>query len=350
MSATDLTTGLGPTGGTRQTTPLTRERGARPTLRRHLPLLKFVLRRLALAIPLLFIVSVLTFVVVSMIPGDPATRILGANGTKESYAAIDRQLGLDQPLWTQYWDWLTRVAHGDLGSSIFTHQPVIDQLDQRLPLTLALVVGALAVATVVGVALGTVAAYRRGVTGWIVDVVSWIGFAVPAFWLGYILVGLFAVDIHLLPSSGYIPFSSSPWNSLQTLVLPVVTLAAPGATAIAKQTRDAMDATLGLDFVTALRADGIPERSVVFRHALRSAALPILTMAGLLFVGMLSGTVLVEQVFVLPGLGSLVVNAASSHDLPTIEGAVLYFAMIIVAVNIVIDVLYGWLAPRVRVQ
>lgn len=317
--------------------------------RRH-PLLAFFTRRLALAVPLLFIVSILTFIIVALIPGNPAALILGGSGNVQSYAAIDAQLGLDKPLPVQYWNWLTRLFHGDLGESIFTHQSVVQELTQRLGVTVALVVGAVFLASVAGVLLGTLAACSRRTVRRIIDVITWAGFAVPGFWLAYLLVSTFAMHIKLLPGSGYVPFGTSPSAWFSSLVLPVITLAVPGATAVAKQTRDSMDHVLGLEYITTLRADGIPQRSVVLRHALRNAALPILTMIGLIFVGMLGGTVVVEQVFALPGLGSLVLQAASSHDLPVLEGAVLYFAIIVIAVNLVIDLLYGWLDPRVRVQ
>jgi len=312
---------------------------------RH-PLLKHVARRLLLSVPLLFLVSVLTFIVVAFIPGDPAARLLGTGGTAADYARIDHQLGFDQPLVVQYWRWLDQLLHGSLGASIFTGQPVFTELNQRLDVTLALVIGATVVAAVIGIPLGTLAAVRRGRGRWAVDLLAWLGFAIPSFWLGYVLVNLFAVHWRLLPASGFVPFSQSPGGWFRALILPVVTLAAPGMTAIAKQTRDSMLDVIDRDFITALRADGIPERSVIFRHALRNAALPVLTTAGLLFVATLSASVLVEQVFVLPGLGGLAVSAASSHDLPVIEGVVLYFAVIVVVVNLFIDLAYGWLDPR----
>jgi peptide/nickel transport system permease protein len=305
-----------------------------------------VARRLVLAVPLLFVVSALTFVVVSFIPGNPAVRILGASATPQADAAVDRELGLDQPLVVQYWQWLDHLFHGSLGMSLFDNEPVATLLNQRLGVTLALVVGATGVACIAGVAIGTVAAIRRGPLRWAVDALTLAGFAIPAFWLGYILVSLFAVHWRLLPASGFVPFSQSPAQWLDSLVLPVLTLAAAGTTAIGKQTRDSMLEVLDREFITALRADGIPERSVILRHALRNAALPILTMAGLLFVATLSTSVLVEQVFVLPGLGGLAVSAASNHDLPVIEGVVLYFTVMVIVVNILIDLAYSWLDPR----
>lgn len=317
--------------------------------RRH-PILTFVLKRLTLAIPLLFIVSILTFVIVSLIPGDPAVRILGGTATPEAYAELNERLGLTQPLPARYWTWLSGVLRGDLGESIFTHQPVVQQINQRMGVTLALVFGSLLVSSVIGVALGTYAARSRGLARLVTDVLSWVGFAVPSFWLGYLLVLVFAVELGILPASGYVPITTNPWLWLVSFVLPVFTLAIHASASIAKQTRDAMDTVLSSEFITTLRAQGVPERSVVFRHALRNAALPILTVLGLVFVGTLSGTVLVERVFVLPGLGSLVIDAASSHDLPVVTGVVLFFATLVILVNLIVDVLYGWLDPRVRVR
>ena len=317
---------------------------SRPEVRH--PFLAHIVRRLLLSVPLLFVVSILTFIAVAFIPGDPASRLLGTGGTPADYKRIDHQLGFDQPLPVQYWHWLDKLFHGSLGSSIFTGQPVLEQLGQRLGVTLALVIGATLVAALIGIPLGTLAAVRRGRGRWAVDVLAWLGFAIPGFWLGYILVNIFAVQMRLLPASGFVSFGQSPGGWLRALILPVITLAAAGMTSIAKQTRDSMLDVIDRDFITALRADGIPERSVIFRHALRNAALPVLTTAGLLFVATLSASVLVEQVFVLPGLGSVAVSAASSHDIPLIEGVVLYFAVIVVVVNLLIDLAYGWLDPR----
>lgn len=310
------------------------------------PLLAHVARRLLLSVPLLFVVSILTFIVVAFIPGDPAARLLGTGGSPAAYKKIDHQLGFDQPLIMQYGHWLGKLFHGSLGNSIFTGQSVFEQLNQRIGVTLALVIGATLVAALIGVPLGALAAVHRGRGRWAVDVLAWLGFAIPSFWLGFILVNIFAVQLRILPASGFVSFAQSPGGWLRGLILPVVTLAASGMTSIAKQTRDSVLDVIDRDFITALRADGIPERSVIFRHALRNAALPVLTTAGLLFVATLSASVLVEQVFVLPGLGSLAVSAANSHDLPVIEGVVLYFAVIVIIVNLLIDLAYGWLDPR----
>lgn len=310
---------------------------------------RYLLRRLLLSVPLLFVVSILTFLMVAIVPGDPAVRILGAGHTAAEYQALDQKLGLTAPLLVQYWHWVDGVLHGTLGTSLFTNQAVTGALAQRLPTTIWLVIGATLVTVVAGVALGLASAVWRGPLGRVVDAASWLGFAVPNFWLGLILVDFIAVKARLLPSTGYVPLGQDPGAWLRSLILPVLTLAAVGVTGIAKQTRDAMADVLGQEFIAALRMAGLPRRSLLLRHALRNAALPIVTAAGLFSIAMLGGTILVEQVFVLPGMGSLVVTAAADHDLPVIEGTVLYFTLIVIVVNLLIDLSYAWLNPKVRV-
>jgi len=309
----------------------------------------YMLRRLLLAVPLLFLVSILTFVTVALIPGDPAVRILGAGHTEAEYQALDKKLGLQQSVLVQYWHWLDHVLHGSLGTSLFSNQSVTSAVDQRLLVTVWLVVGATAVSLLGGVALGVLSAGTRGPIGRLVDVLSWLGFAIPNFWLGLVLVEFIAVRAKLLPASGYVAFGQSPAAWLRSLLLPVLTLAAVGVTGIAKQTRDSMSEVMTREFVVALRVAGLPSRTIVLRHALRNAAIPIVTSAGLFAVAMLGGTILVEQVFVLPGLGSLAVQAATNHDLPVIEGVVVTFTLIVIVINLLIDATYGWLNPRVRV-
>ncbi len=310
---------------------------------------RYLLRRLLLSVPLLFVVSILTFLMVAIVPGDPAVRILGAGHTAAEYQALDAKLGLTAPLLVQYWHWADGVLHGTLGTSLFTDQPVTGELAQRLPATVWLVIGATLVTVVAGVALGLASAVWRGPLGRVVDAASWVAFAVPNFWLGLVLIEFVAVRAHLLPSSGFVPLGQDPGAWLRSLILPVLTLAAVGVTGIAKQTRDSMAEVLGREFMAALRMAGLSRRALLLRHALRNAAIPVVTAAGLFAIAMLGGTILVEQVFVLPGMGSLVVQAATDHDLPVIEGAVLYFTVIVIAVNLLIDLSYAWLNPKVRV-
>ena len=217
-----------------------------------------------------------------------------------------------------------------------------------IDLSVGFVMGLAAVC--IAIPLGVLSAsFRDGMFDHLVLAYSMLGAAMPNFWLGLILIELIALKAHLLPSSGFVPLGQDPGAWLRSLILPVITLAAIGVTGIAKQTRDAMSEVLGREFMTALRMAGLPRRSLLLRHALRNAAIPVVTAAGLFAIAMLGGTILVEQVFVLPGMGSLVVQAASDHDLPVIEGAVLYFTVIVIVVNLLIDLSYAWLNPKVRV-
>ncbi|MEU1178622.1 ABC transporter permease [Streptomyces sp. NPDC005820] len=310
-------------------------------------MVRLVLRRLAWAVPLALVASVISFVLVALLPGDAARSLLGQNATDAQVDAARHELGLDRPLWTQYWRWLSRALHGDLGTSLINRQPVTGQLNDRLGPSLSLIIGATLLAAVVGILLGVRGA-QRGVLGNVVKSGSVIGLAVPDFWLGLVLVVLFAVKLPFFPPTGYVPLPEDPAAWFTSLVLPVVTLAVPATAVIAKQSRDAVATALDQPFVRTLRAAGVPERSVVYRHALKNAAVPVLTVIGMVFVGALGGTVAVEFIFAIPGLGSTAVQATASHDLPLIEGVVVYFTMVVIVVNLLVDVAYHAVNPRVR--
>jgi peptide/nickel transport system permease protein len=313
-------------------------------------MLSLIGRRLALSLPLLVIVPTVTFLLAALIPGDVARTILGTDATQAQYLQLRQSLGLNEPLLTRYFTWLGNALHGNLGTSLFWQQPVTSLLDSRVPVTLSLVIGATAVATAVGVVFGVVAALRAGVVGKVVDAIAMVGLAIPNFFLGLLLVTWFAVTLRAFPATGYVPFSQSPGDWLRSIVLPVITLAVPGIAVIAKQTRDAMLEVLDRPFIRTLRAAGVPGRSIIGKHALRNAAIPVVTVIGLIFIGSLSGTVLVETVFALPGLGGLVVQATSQHDLPLIQGVAVYFTVAVICVNLLVDLTYSWLDPRVRVS
>jgi peptide/nickel transport system permease protein len=316
---------------------------------RH-PVVSVALRRLVLAVPLLLVVSVLSFVIVSLTPGNVAQEILGTNAPPESYAQLRRELGLNLPLYEQYWHWFEHAIHGNMGESLFSGQPVTQLIGERLPVTLSLIGLSLLAILVIGVGLGVFSAVRGGVAGRLVDTVSLVGFALPSFWAGAVLIAIFAVILRWLPATGYAPLTQSPSQWTRSLVLPVVALSMNGVAAVAKQTREAMLDVLGSEYVRMARANGIPERSIVLRHALKNAAIRTVTILGIQAVGLLGGTVLVESVFALPGLGGLAVTAATEHDLPTVQGLVVYFTLIVVVVNLLIDLSYTWLSPRVRLQ
>ena len=304
--------------------------------------------RVLTAIPLILLVSFIIFVLESLVPGNPAETILGQNATPQNVAALDRQLGLNKPLLAGYWTWLDGVLHGRLGTSIITGESVSSLLDSRLGVTLSLVFLSVVVSAVVGTALGLWSARRGGRVGALVDVVSLTGLALPSFWVGTVLVVIFAVKLGVLPASGYVTPGQSVSAWLVHLILPVASLSLLGVASVAKQSRDAILTALEADYITMLRGNGMGEREILLRHVLRNAAMPIVTVLGVVAIGTLGGTVFVESVFVLPGLGSQATQSTVDHDLPVILGIGLYFTVIVVIINLLVDIAYGLLNPRAK--
>ena len=312
---------------------------------------RHVARWLASSLVMLLAITALTFVLASMAPGDAARAILSSQSgsyTVRQYQQMRHALGIDQPLLVQYWHWLDGVVHGNLGTDLFSGQPVAQELNARLAPSLSLILGTVLVAGVTGVSLGIISALRGGVLGRAVDGISLLGLAIPSFWLALALAELLAVQIRLFPATGYTPLGASPAGWLRGITLPVITLSAGAVAFIAKQTRDSMAEVMSREFILMLRARGLSRRSVVLRHALRNAAIPVVTVLGLLLVGLLGGTVLIEDVFAIPGLGQQAVTAAGSHDLPVIVGVAFYFTVIVVIANLLVDLSYRVLNPRVR--
>lgn len=311
-------------------------------------MLRLIAFRLLWAIPLLLVVSVLTFLLLGLTPGDPARALLGPTASADQLEALRVSLGLDQPWYVQYWNWLTAAVTGNLGTSITTKTSVSDLLNARLSPTLSLTIGTTIVSAVVGIALGVFSAARGGWAGRLTDAFAMLGFAIPNYWLGLVLVGLFAVQLGWFPATGYSPLEDGVGAWLRSITLPVITLSVGGVTMIAKNTRDAMRDVLNRDFIDCLRAEGWSEPRIVLGPALRNAAIPIVTTIGVFFVGVLGGTVLVESVFALAGLGGLALTSTSSHDIPVLLGVTVYFCIGIVLVNLLIDIAYGWLNPKAR--
>jgi peptide/nickel transport system permease protein len=312
-------------------------------------MVRVVARRLLLAVPLLFVVSILSFVLVSLTPGNAAEVLLGPGGA--SAAAIKQeshQLGLDLPLYQQYWRWLVHAIHGNLGVSLLSKENIGSVITgTRATVTLTLLLGALIVTAIVGVGLGALSAIRGGALGRAVDVLSLVGYAVPSFWMGAVLITIFAVKLHVLPATGYVPLSQSPSQWFESLVMPVIALSLGPIAAVARYTREAMLDVLASEHIRMSWANGISPRSIYLRHALKNAAPRIITVLGLMVVGLLTGTVLVETVFALPGLGQLAVTSTTSHDVTMIQGIVVLFTLVVIAVNLVVDLAYTWLNPRV---
>jgi peptide/nickel transport system permease protein len=310
---------------------------------------RLILHRLLLAIPLVFAVTFLTFVLNGLAPVDLARTLLGADGTQEQYLALRAELGLDRPLLVQYGDWLWRVLHGDLGVSHFTKESVLELLNGRLGVTLSIMVGVLVVITLLGVGLGVLSATYGGWLGRLLDTVSLVGLIFPSFFVALVYIVVFAVWLRWLPATGYVPWGQGAWEWATSLMLPVAAVSTYFVSVIAKQTRDAMLDVMGRDFIRSLRACGLPERSVVLKHGLRNASLPVVTSLGLVMVNAMASAVFVERAFVLPGLGSLAVGAADQADVALMLGCTLYFALMSVAINLLVDLSYGWLNPKVRV-
>jgi peptide/nickel transport system permease protein len=307
-----------------------------------------ILRRLGLSVPLLFVVTAVTFVLESLVPGNTARAIIGATGSEAAYERLRRQLGLNHPIWYQYVHYVNGVLHGNLGVSAITGAPVSAMLAQRVPVTLSLVGLTTLFCGVVGIALGVVSAVRGGWLGKLLDLLSYAGLALPNFWLALVLVLIFSVTVHLFPSIGYVGPSTSLSGWFLSLCLPALSLGLAGIAGVAKQSRDSMMDALQSQYIRTLRASGLSQSRIIWKHALRNAAIPAITVIGLVFVSSLSTSVFIEQVFVLPGLGSLAVTATGQHDITVIEGIALYFTLFVVAANVLLDVVYAALNPKIR--
>jgi len=313
------------------------------------PIARVTARRLTFAVPLLFVVSALTFMLVSLVPGDPAVQLRGPNQPPQVYRAIDEQLGLNHPLYDQYWRWLDHALHGDLGTSFFTKQPVTEVIRQRLSVTLSLVLLSFLLSTIVGVWFGVFAAVRGGAPARIVDALSLVGWALPSFWVGAVLIAVFAVRLHWLPAIGYVSFRVSVLEWARSLVLPVVALAVGSVAVLAKQTRQAMLDTLSSEYIRMAWANGLSRSRIYFQLAVKPAGIQLVTLVGLQAIGMLLGTAFIETLFALPGIGSTLVSATTTRDLPVVEALTVFFALMIVVINFVTDLLSTLFDPRVRV-
>ncbi|MER5789275.1 ABC transporter permease [Streptomyces sp. NPDC001980] len=313
-------------------------------------MLVFLLRRIAAGAVLVVVVATVTFLLLSLTGTDVARNILGETATQSAVAAKSHELGLDQPLVERYWHWIEQAAQGNLGTSWFSGDSVNQSLTDTLPVTLSIVLAGMLVAAVLSVALGTAAALRGGWIDRVVQFAAVLGTAVPSFLIALVLAVTLAVQLGWLPATGYVALGDSPGDWLRSITLPALSLAVAATAATAMQVRGALIDVLRADFVRTLRARGLTTRSVVFRHALRNAAPPALTVLALQFIGLIGGAVVVEKVFGLPGIGTLANSAAVRGDAPVLLGTVVVTVVIVVAVNLLLDIAYGWLNPKVRVS
>ncbi len=312
-------------------------------------MLAFLGKRLLSTLPVVLVVAVTVFMIVRLTPGDPAAIIGGNSATSEDLDRIRVQLGLAQPLWTQFLLWAGKVLQGDLGFSFFLNKPVVELIAQRVEPTLSLAVGTLVLAVTIALPLGTLAAWRMG--SWLDKAVmafSVAGFSVPVFVIGYLLIYLLAMKLQWFPVQGYRRMADGlgPWA--RQLVLPCLTLAVTYVALLARVTRAAVSEALTEDYIRTARAKGISERAVLSHHALRNAAVPVVTVIGVSAALLLGGVVVTETVYAIPGLGQLTVDAVLNRDFPVLQGVVLFFALIYVAVNLLVDLSYLALDPRIR--
>lgn len=312
---------------------------------------KFLLSRILATIPLLFALSVLVFSMIHLIPGSAAVVILDDAASPENVAALEAELGLDDPLPIQYARWISGVAQGDLGTSLINKRPVQDALWQRFPVTLSLMLGALCISVTLGLGIGIVAGLRPGsfVDRLAVTLAS-LGMAIPHFWFALMLVVWFAIERRWFPSIGYTPLTEEPLEWLHGLIMPWISLGLPASALIARQTRSALISVMQSSYIRAARAAGMDGWHLVWHHALRNALIPVMTVIGFRIVILIGGSFVVEQVFALPGIGSLIVQAVLERDIPVVQGIVLMVAVLIVLTNLIIDISYGWLNPKVRMS
>ena len=316
-------------------------------------MLKFIIRRVLLMIPILLGVSLVTFIIVRFIPGDPVMVLLGADrrSTPEQIENIRRAYGLDQSYIVQYLKWLQHVITGDLGKSLRTGRPLTQELGLRLPVTAQLTIFAAILGTIPAIIAGTAAAIRRNSRlDYLTTVASLVGISVPNFFLATLLVLLFSFQLKWLPNVGYRSFFDDPMMNLKLMILPSLSLALPFMAVLMRFTRSSVLETLNQDYVRTARAKGLRQTNVIWRHVLPNAGIPVLTVAGIQVAGLLGGTVIVEQIFALPGVGRYIYEAIQNRDYPVVQSVTLVLATIFVLVSLIVDVLYAVLDPRLRTR
>ena len=312
-------------------------------------MIRYIARRILFIIPVALLVSFMTFMIIHIIPGDPARLLLGEFATPQSLAALRQQLGLDKPLIEQFVLWLWQLFHGNLGQSIQLQQPVLDAIAQRLPITAELGICSLIFSLVIAFPLGIYSATHRN-TGldWVMNVLILLSTAIPSFVLGLVLIFVFAVTIRIFPAGGYVPFDQDPLNNIRDLILPMVALGTGAVAGNMRQIRANMIEVLGQDYIRMARAKGMGERRINYLHALRNAVIPVLTIIGIQVGSIIAGTFVIETIYLWPGVGQLAVTSIFSKDYPVVQGIVLLSAFLYMGANLLVDISYVLLDPRIR--
>lgn len=332
-------------------------------------MIKYVLKRLALLVPVLIGVSIIVFIVMHVLTSDPTSIILGQHASADQIAALRKQLGLDNPLYIQYLDFLKGLLHRDFGNSLITQTSVWSELTTRLPATVELAFTSIIIASIVGVTIGVISAIKQNsIIDYISMVGALLGVSMPIFWLGLILIVVFSLQLHILPVSSRIQVGMEPahitgfyildsiftgnmaalGDSIKHLMLPSIALASYSTAIIARMTRSTMLEVIGQDYIRTARAKGLAEKTIIIGHALKNAFIPIITVIGLQLGSLLGGAVLTETVFAWPGIGSYTIDAILKSDYPVVQGAVMLMAIIFVTVNLIVDLIYGLIDPRIK--
>lgn len=312
-------------------------------------MIRFIAGRLVSAVPVILLVTLISFLLMKLVPGDPAMIIAGLSATPAEVEHIRHQLGLDQPFWTQLWTWYGNLLQGDLGQSLLLGRSVTLSILERLPVTLSISFYALFLTLVAALTSGTLAALRQNT--WVdqtMMTIALVGVSLPNFWLGLMLIILFAVWLGWLPSGGYVPFLDDPWGWLAAATLPAVSLAMLQMGLLARITRATMLEVLRQDYIRTAKAKGMPPWIVVGKHAFKNVMIPVVTVTGIIFSLLMGGSVVIETVYSIPGVGRLMASAILRRDYPVIQGGMLFVAAMLLLVNLVVDVLYAWFDPRVR--
>lgn len=312
-------------------------------------MLRYILRRLLLLVPVLFGISLITFLLVQFVPGDIVSIMLGTRSTPEAKAALEKLFGLDQPIYVQYWNWLADVLRGDLGTSLRTGQPVLSEILNRFTVTAELAGLATLIAIAIGIPAGVIGAAKQySKIDHAVTVFALIGLAIPEFLLGTLLILLLALETRLLPPSGYVPFTENPVENLKLMLMPALALGLGSASYITRMTRSSVLETLRQDYIRTAYGKGLRTVTVIVRHALMNGMIPIMTVLGIQIGYLLGGAVIIEVIFAMPGIGRYAIDSINYRDFPVLQGTVLFLTTVIVLINLLVDVLYAYLDPRIH--
>ncbi|WP_289139468.1 ABC transporter permease [uncultured Brevibacillus sp.] len=313
--------------------------------------MRFYMTKLATLLSTVLLVSIMTFLVFQILPGDPAEIVLGVDADPHQLAELRKTMGLDRPPTERYASWIADTVTGDFGTSLRYQRSVADIVEERLPVTLSLSVMSLGLTLIIGLPLGIYIARKDGkFSSTLLSVFTQLGLAVPSFWMAFILILVFSVTFKLFPTYGYVPWNQDPVGAFKSLFLPSLALAIPGIAVIIRYLRNTLLDQLRMDYVRTARSKGLREKSIMYGHILRNSLIPVLTIVGLLIADTLGGSIVVENVFALPGLGNLLITSIGTRDLPLLQTLVLYIAIIVVLINFVVDILYKVIDPRIRLK